>query len=123
MSYTSLKYVVPVAAALSGFATEGWTRCVSDNGAGYTASEIAQLTLQAHRNRRNAGNWDADNKWPFGENGPHGAVRVGRFDFSNAVEGCERQHQRTGSAHTGLTCNGRDVIVISRGQTGLVCKR
>jgi len=121
MSYTSLKIAGAFAATMA-FAGLAEARCVSDNGAGYTASEIADLTRQAHRSRKNPGNWDADNKWPFGANGPHGPVRVGRFDFHNAVEACERQHVRTGSTHTGLTCGG-DVFVITGRERGLVCDR
>lgn len=123
---TGIKFTAAAAviAATAAFSTAAEARCVSSMQSGYSANEIAQLTLQAHRSRKQPGNWDADNRWPFGENGPHGPVRVGRFDFHDAVEKCERQHVRTGSEYTGLTCNGRDVYVIGRGQPGpLVCRR
>lgn len=121
---TGIKFTAAavVIAAAGAFSTAAEARCVSSMQSGYTASEIADLTRQAHSQRRQPGNWDADNRWPFGANGPHSAVRVGRFDFHNAVEQCERQHIRTNSEFTGLTCGGQ-VYVIGRGQSGLRCDR
>ena len=123
MSYSNLKLAVGFVAAMAGVsvADDALARCVSDMGNGYTAGQIADLTRQAHSSRRNPGNWDPDNRWPFG-NGPLEQVRVGRFDFHNAVEKCEAQHVRTGSTHTGLTCGGQ-VYVITGRERGLQCDR
>lgn len=118
-----------VVAATAGFAGVAEARCVTGVGELFNTANIADLTEQAHRSRRAPGNWDPDNRWPFGSNGPLPQVRVGRFDFSSAVHYCERQHLRAQHENpgqrvtTGLTCNGRDTYVITNNQRGLVCAR
>ena len=130
MALTKTTKILGAAVLAAAFAQEAQARCVTAVGSEWTPQMVADVTDEAHGMRISPQfNWDPDNNWPFGD-GPLGDVRVGRFDFSQAVEYCERQHRSEMEDNpgqqviTGLTCNGRDIYVITNRDPGaLHCTR